>query len=309
MKKIAKKIIFTLGEPAGIGVDLAIINAQQKQKHQLVHITDPEVLLARAKQLNLKIKIIDADKVANQNEMAVLPIKVREKVIAGKLNKNNSEFVLKTLDIAIEKCLDKTYDAMLTGPVHKGIINKAGFDFTGHTEYLAQKTNTPKTVMLLACDKLKVALVTTHLPLKKVPQAITKDNLTQTINIIHHHFKNKKIKVLGLNPHAGEDGVLGDEEINIINPVIEKLRSEGLNLSNAISADTAFTNIDKNDIFLAMYHDQGLSVLKTLCFEKGINITLGLPFTRVSVDHGTALDLAGTGKISLGSLSTALNYL
>lgn len=304
-----KKIAFTLGEPTGIGIDLAIINAQQKQKHHLVHITDPEVLLARAKKLNIKIKLIESEKIAQKNEMAVLPIKVKEKVITGKLNKNNAAFVLKTLDLAINKCLDKTYDAMLTGPVHKGIINQAGFPFTGHTEYLAKKTNTPKTVMLLACDKLKVALVTTHLPLKEVHQAITKDNLTQTINIIHRHFKNKKIKVLGLNPHAGEDGVLGDEEINIINPTIAKLRKQGVHLIGALSADTAFTKIDKNDIFLAMYHDQGLAVLKTLCFEKGINITLGLPFTRVSVDHGTALDLAGTNNISLGSLQTALNYL
>jgi 4-hydroxythreonine-4-phosphate dehydrogenase len=304
-----KKIAFTLGEPAGIGIDLAIINAQQKQKHHLVHISDPNVILERAKQLNIDIKIIDEDQIANKNEMSVLAVKTKEAVIAGELNKNNSAFVLKTLDLAINKCLDKTYNAMLTGPVHKGIINQAGFKFTGHTEYLAQKSNVKKTVMLLACDKLKVALVTTHLPLKEVAKAITSDNLTQTINIINHHFKNKKIKVLGLNPHAGEDGVLGDEEINIINPTIAKFKKQGLNITDAIPADTAFTKISKEDIFLAMYHDQGLGVLKTLCFEKGINITLGLPFTRVSVDHGTALSLAGTNNISLGSLQTALNYL
>jgi 4-hydroxythreonine-4-phosphate dehydrogenase len=304
-----KKIAFTLGEPAGIGVDLAIINAQQKQKHHLIHISDPSIILERAKQLGIDITIIDENQIANKNEMSVLPIKTKEVVIAGELNKNNSAFVLKTLDLAIKKCLDKTYDAMLTGPIHKGIINQAGFKFTGHTEYLAQKSNVKKTVMLLACDKLKVALVTTHLPLKDVVSAITSDNLTQTINIINHHFKNKKIKVLGLNPHAGEDGVLGDEEINIINPTIAKFRKQGLNITDAIPADTAFTQISKKDIFLAMYHDQGLSVLKTLCFEKGINITLGLPFTRVSVDHGTALNLAGTNNISLGSLQTALNYL
>ncbi|SFV52145.1 4-hydroxythreonine-4-phosphate dehydrogenase [hydrothermal vent metagenome] len=306
-----KKIAFTLGEPAGIGIDIAILNAKQKQKHHLVHITDELVLLERAKKLGVDIKIVDENTVPNKNEISVLSVKVREKVIAGKLNVKNVPFVLKTLDIAIKGCLDGKYDAMLTAPIHKGIINQAGFFFTGHTEYLAQKTKTEKTVMLLVCDTLKVALVTTHLPISKVAKNITKINLVNTIRILDKALKKPKIMALGLNPHAGEDGSLGLEEIDIINPTLELMRFEGTDITNATPADTAFSEINRNkyDVFLAMYHDQGLAVLKTLCFEKAINITLGLPFVRVSVDHGTALDLAGTGKISLGSFQTAIDYL
>ncbi|HIM58484.1 MAG TPA: 4-hydroxythreonine-4-phosphate dehydrogenase PdxA [Gammaproteobacteria bacterium] len=308
-------IAFTPGEPAGIGPDLAVIYAQKNNDKNLLVFTDPDLLLARAKKLNLSIKIIEQDTTSKVGEICVFPIKTSVKTKAGVLNPNNAQFVLNTLDIATKHCLNTKCAALVTGPVHKGIINQSGIDFTGHTEYLANLSNTPKTVMMLATEGLRVALATTHIPLSSVAQHIKADSLEQTLNIINTALQdqgitNPHIVVCGLNPHAGEDGYLGSEEIEIINPLIKQLNHQGFNLTGSVPADTAFT-VDALigvDCVLAMYHDQGLPVLKTLGFKKAVNITLGLPFIRTSVDHGTALSLAGTGDISLGSLHTALDY-
>lgn len=306
-------VIFTTGEPAGIGVDLAIINAQKLINDFLV-FADADVLKKRAKLLNLPIKIVDKP-ATKTGEIFLNHFQVKEKVECGVLNANNAQFILNMLNEASKYCLESKNSALLTGPIHKGIINKSGTDFTGHTEYLRDITKTDKTVMMLATDKLRVALASTHVPLAKVAQNITSTELEKTIKITHYSLKkyglkNPKISICGLNPHAGENGYLGDEEINIINPLIKKLNLQGFNLYGSISADTAFTpNALKNiDCVLCMYHDQGLPVLKTIGFKKAVNITLGLPFIRTSVDHGTALELAGTGNISLGSLNTAYRY-
>lgn len=308
-------IAFTLGEPAGIGVDLAIIYAQKNQTNNLLIFSDPDLLIARAKQLNLPIKIKENMQRVNPGELRVFPIKAPYKTSAGVLNPDNATFVLETLKIATEHCLNKKCSALLTGPVHKGVINQAGIDFSGHTEYLAQLSNCDKTVMMLATKGLRVALATTHLPLCAVAENIQTDSLEKTIRIIHQSLcaigiKHPNIAVCGLNPHAGEDGYLGREEIEIINPLIQRLNHQGYNLIGSVPADTAFTPdaLTGIDCVLAMYHDQGLPVLKTLGFKRAVNITLGLPFIRTSVDHGSALSLAGTGRISLGSFKTALDY-
>lgn len=308
-------LAFTLGEPAGIGVDLAVIYAQKKSKKDLLIFADPDVLLQRAKTLNLTLKINESQTTSNAQSLCVYPVKTNSKVHAGKLNKNNAEYVLKTLDLAVQHCLDGNTQALITGPLHKGIINQAGIypNFSGHTEYLAKRCGVDKTVMMLVTEGLRVALATTHLPLSQVSKHIQVDSLEKTLNIIHHSLqchgvKNPKIVVCGLNPHAGEGGYLGREEIEIINPLIEKLNTQGFNLVGSVPADTAFTSdaLKGVDCVLSMYHDQGLPVVKTLGFKKAVNITLGLPFIRTSVDHGTALNLAGTGNINLGSFNAAL---
>lgn len=308
-------LAFTPGEPAGIGPDLVVIYAQKKFKKDLLVFADPDMLLDRAKLLNLTLKISESETTSNAQTLCVYPIKTADKVVVGTLNKNNTEYVLKTLDLATQHCLNGNTQALITGPLHKGIINQAGIypNFTGHTEYLAQRLGVEKTVMMLVTDGLRVALATTHLPLNQVSKHIQTNSLEKTLNIIHqflqnYGLKNPKIIICGLNPHAGEDGYLGSEEIEIINPLIEKLNIQGLNLVGSVPADTAFTPdaLKGVDCVLAMYHDQGLPVLKTLGFKKAVNITLGLPFIRISVDHGTALSLSGTGNISLGSFNTAL---
>lgn len=308
-------IAVTTGDPAGIGADLVVINAQQKCVQNLLIFTDPALLTARAKKLNLPLKIIEDSATTKPGEVCVFPIKTATKAEAGVLNADNVPFVLKTLNTAVQFCLKDKKNALLTGPVHKGIINQVGIDFSGHTEYLARLTKCDKAVMMLATNKLKVALATTHLPLAKVAENIQTKSLQKTISIIHQFLlssgiKQPKILVCGLNPHAGESGFLGREEIEIINPLINRLNSKGYHLIGSVAADTAFTpdSLADIDLVLAMYHDQGLTALKTLGFQKSVNITLGLPFVRTSVDHGTALDLAGTGKISLGSLAFALKY-
>ena len=308
-------IAFTPGDPAGIGLDLAIIYAQKNQRENLLTFADPELLLQRAKILNLPLKIIESEAVKNPGEICVYPIKSGAPSRPGILDKNNSEYVLKTIKTATEFCLDGTTQALVTGPIHKGVINEAGIVFSGHTEYLQQLSKVDKTVMMLATKGLNVALATTHIPLSEVPAHITTAGLTRTLEIIHKSFMAQGIErpcisVCGLNPHAGEDGYLGMEEIEIINPLIQQLNQAGYHLKGSVPADTAFTPdaLEGVDCVLSMYHDQGLPVLKTLGFKKAVNITLGLPFIRTSVDHGTALSLAGTGNISLGSLETALYY-
>ena len=308
-------IAFTPGEPAGIGIDIALIYAQKNTFKNLLIFTDPDILKSRAKQLNLSINIIEDNSTSNPGEICVFPIKTNNPVEPGVLNPNNAQFVLNTIERATEQCLDNTCKALITGPVHKGVINQAGINFTGHTEYLAQLTQCKKTVMMLATKGLRVALATTHLPLSEVPQHIKTTSLELTIKIIHNALLScgvdqPKISVCGLNPHAGENGYLGTEEIEIINPLINRLNKQGYNLYGAVPADTAFTPdaLQGVDCVLSMYHDQGLPVVKTLGFKKAVNITLGLPCIRTSVDHGTALNLAGTGNISLGGFETALDY-
>ena len=307
-------IAFTPGEPSGIGPDIAIIYAQKAKKENLLVYCDPDVLIDRAKKLNLPI-ILKESESKNASELNIYPIKTSNKVLPGRLDPANSNYVLKTIKHATKDCLNGNCEGLLTGPVNKGVINESGIDFTGHTEFLAKLTETSKTVMLLATDQLKVALATTHLPLKEVANNITRESLSQVISIIHNDFKylgvkKPKILVCGLNPHAGENGYLGNEEKTIISPVIKELNKVGYDLIGPVPADTAFTHESLNnvDVVLAMYHDQGLPVLKAQGFKKAANITLGLPFFRTSVDHGTAIELAGTGNISLGSFNTALSY-
>lgn len=315
MKKVTPRIAITSGEPAGIGPDLCLMLAQQNINADIIIIGDKDALASRAKELNIDINLLPYDPKNTQRSqsISVLHVPATEKVIAGKLNVNNSQYVLKTLNTAIDGCQNNDFDAIVTAPVHKGIINQADIDFTGHTEYLADRTNTHQVVMMLVGGGLRVALATTHLPLSKVAKAITKKSLEKTIRILHadligkFNIKNPRILIAGLNPHAGEDGYLGGEEITTINPVLVSLRKEGMELIGALPADTLFTehHLKNADAVLVMYHDQGLPVLKHASFGKGINITLGLPIIRTSVDHGTALGLAGTGNINIGSMLAA----
>ena len=282
-------------------------------------IGDIEVLTNRAQQLNISFKvkpyqITNALETHCKNQLNILHIPTLAAVKAGVLNPANSPYVLNMLTCAIDGATSGAFDAIVTAPVHKGVINDAGIAFTGHTEFLAEYTNTKNVVMMLVGGGLKVALATIHLALKDVPAAITKSSLESTIRILHYDLmtkfgiKNPLILVAGLNPHAGEDGYLGREEIEIINPVLDKLRAEGMQLIGALPADTLFAkhHLSQADAVLAMYHDQGLPVLKHASFGEGVNVTLGLPIIRTSVDHGTALDLAGTGKIDIGSMLSAI---
>jgi len=314
-----KRIALTVGEPAGIGADLCIKLAQQSQACQLIAIADPNLLKARAKQLALPITIKvyqpDSEPTAQQvGEITVLPLKMAEKPYCGQLNVANSAYVLETIKLATLACISGEFSAMVTAPVHKGIINQAGFSFSGHTEYIADLCG-GHPVMMLATEGLRVALVTTHLPLSAVSKAITPECLTRVLQVLHQDLQQRfgltqpRILVCGLNPHAGEAGYLGREEIEVINPVLAQCRKQGMNLSDALPADTIFTPkyLAEADVVLAMYHDQGLPVLKHKGFGQAVNITLGLPIIRTSVDHGTALDLAGTGNINTGSLQYAID--
>jgi 4-hydroxythreonine-4-phosphate dehydrogenase len=324
-----KRLAYTPGEPAGIGPDLAIIHAQKANDYELTVFADPELILARAKQLKLpiKLKYIDLNaepKALAAHELAIVPISLAAPAIAGTLNKANAPYVLECLDRAIESCQAQRSQAMITGPIQKSIINDAGIAFSGHTEYLADKTKRKTVVMMLATEGLKVALATTHLPLKDVAAAITERSLTEVITILHtdlvHKFgiSDPRILVCGLNPHAGEGGHLGREEIDIIIPTLAKLANDNINCIGPLPADTLFTpkHLEFSDCVLAMYHDQGLPVLKFKGFGNAANITLGLPIIRTSVDHGTALDLAGMPyderdgdkTIDAGSLNTAITY-
>jgi len=321
--KTTTRLVITSGEPAGIGPDiclgLSIIDFPASENTELYIIADPELMKQRAQLLNINVPLQihhNTDQLSanyRKDKLNLIPLALNISCQSGTLNPGNSAYVLKMLDMAHDLCLRKKVNAMVTGPVQKSIINQAGFNFTGHTEYLADKTGaTP--VMMLATKSLRVALATTHLPLKEVSDAITKESLNEVLLILDAFLKqqagitNPKILVCGLNPHAGEDGNLGDEEINTITPVIKKLQEQNINLLGPLPADTLFTDkyLNHADAVLAMYHDQGLPVLKYSGFGKAINITLGLPFIRTSVDHGTALDLAGTGKASDSSLLEAI---
>ncbi|WP_075187850.1 4-hydroxythreonine-4-phosphate dehydrogenase PdxA [Teredinibacter haidensis] len=313
------RLALTPGEPAGIGPDLAITAAQSPREHQLVAIASRSLLEARAEQLGLSIKLIDFDpatapKGTAAGELFLLDTPTEAPAVAGKLDRRNAQYVLKTLQAATDGCLTGSFAGIITGPVQKSIINDAGVSFSGHTEFFAEKSHTAKVVMMLATTGLRVALATTHLPLKDVSAAISKESLTEVLRILLHDLKTKfglstpRILVCGLNPHAGEGGHLGMEEIEVIEPVLAEFRAQGANLVGPMPADTLFNpyHLEQADAVLAMYHDQGLPVLKYKGFGNAVNITLGLPFIRTSVDHGTALDLAGTGKANPGSLEVAI---
>ncbi len=313
------RIAITPGEPAGIGPDICIELAQRPPENtELVFVADPALLEQRAAQLGMPVSLKKFDpansEASSSGKASVIAVELAEPVSCGELNSANSSYVLETLRKASDSVLSKDLDALVTAPVHKGIINEAGIEFTGHTEFLADYCSSKLTVMMLATEGLRVALVTTHLPLAKVPGAITKELLNEIIAILHKDLQSKfgianpKILVCGLNPHAGEGGHMGREEIDIIEPVLEKNRSKGMDLIGPLPADTLFTAkyLDTADAVLSMYHDQGLPVLKFKGFGNASNITLGLPIIRTSVDHGTALDLAGSGKAETGSLYNAI---
>jgi len=314
------RIALTSGEPAGIGPDLCIMLAQNQQACDIIVIVDPQVIIDRAKTLGLTINLEQADlsapaSIAEKGTLRFLPVTVATETEAGVLNPANSNYVLNTLQLALDGCLDKTFDAVVTAPVHKAVINEAGVIFTGHTEFFADGAGVEQVVMMLATQSLRVALATTHLPLKDVSEAITQETLTRVIEIVDTSMKQQfglsspRIAVCGLNPHAGEDGHLGREEIDVITPVIERLLQKGLALSGPWPADTIFVKdkLADYDVVLAMYHDQGLPVLKHQGFGMAVNVTLGLPFIRTSVDHGTALELAGSGKAKITSLQAAID--
>jgi 4-hydroxythreonine-4-phosphate dehydrogenase len=322
MKQQNTKIVITAGEPAGIGADICL-DLKAINNVELYIIADPSLLASRASTLQKKIDFNicnNTDHLSedyDKNKLNIIPLNLQCDSTPGELNPVNSQHVLQMLDLACDLCLNKTVDAMVTGPVQKSIINEAGFNFTGHTEYLADRSSSTHAihpVMMLATRTLRVALATTHLPLKDISNAITQDSLTETLTTLNNFLKQQAgikrptILVCGLNPHAGEDGNLGDEEITTIIPVIEKLKQQDFNLIGPLPADTLFTQkyLENADAVLAMYHDQGLPVLKYSGFGKAVNITLGLPFVRTSVDHGTALDLAGTGKANGSSLHEAI---
>ena len=313
-----QRIALTAGEPAGIGPDLCIQLSQQKQLCQLVIIASPELIMERARQLkkNIVIEIFDSDKppeAAKAGIITLLPVFLAKPVRCGQADVANSACVIESIRLAAQGCMDGLFDAMVTAPVNKAIINDAGFAFSGHTEFIADISG-GHPVMMLATSDLRVALATTHIPLSKVSQAITADCLKRVISILHKDLRerffieNPVILVCGLNPHAGEAGHLGTEEIDIIIPVLKALSAQGINLQGPLPADTLFTPkyLQTADAVLAMYHDQGLPVLKHMGFGQAVNITLGLPLIRTSVDHGTAFDLAGTGHASSGSLKFAV---
>jgi 4-hydroxythreonine-4-phosphate dehydrogenase len=315
------RIAITPGEPAGIGPDLIVGLAQQPSPAQRVIIANPAVLTERAAQLNLPLEIRPFDDTTPATPSAAgqiynLPIPLQRSVQAGELDPGNAAHVLQTLERATEGCLKGQFDALVTGPVHKGNINAAGIGFTGHTEFLAQRSGVDHVVMMLVAKELRVALVTTHLPLADVPKAITPQRLARTLQILYQDLKDRfamptpRIAVCGLNPHAGEGGHLGNEEQSVIIPVLELFRHKGMNPRGPVPADTAFTReaLADTDVVLAMYHDQGLPVIKHIGFGETVNITLGLPFIRTSVDHGTALDLAGTGRARHSSLEAAFDF-
>jgi len=308
-----KPIVLTAGEPAGIGPDILLSVATKPLPQAIVAVSNMQLLRERAKQLQLDVKLVAYEKTITQHQPGMLPvidIPLTEPVLPGKLNAKNVSHVLAMLQMAGSKCLDHTFSAVITCPVQKSIINDAGIAFSGHTEFFAELCNTPHIVMMLANQQLKVALMTTHLSLSKVPSTISQQLIIDNVKIIYHDLMNKfhiahpRMLLCGLNPHAGESGHLGTEEQTIINPAAKMLREQGIDITDAIPADTAFTAKyrEQTDIVIAMYHDQGLPVIKALGFGECSNITLGLPMIRTSVDHGTALDLAGTGKASSDSL-------
>lgn len=315
-----QRLAVTAGEPAGIGPDLAIMLSQSDFDHELVVIADPTLLKERAALLGINVELHQVDfnqpPIPSQSgKLSYMSVKLASQTTPGQLDPANANYVLQSLAIAADGCMQGQFAAVITAPVHKGVINDAGIAFSGHTEFFAERAAVAKVVMMLATSQLKVALATTHLPLNAVSAAINQPELLKVIEIIQQSMqqqfgiKQPKIAVCGLNPHAGEGGHLGREEIDVIAPVIETAAKQGISVSGPWPADTIFvkSRLAEYDVVLAMYHDQGLPVLKHSGFGEAVNITLGLPFIRTSVDHGTALDLAATGKAQVGSLLAAVN--
>jgi 4-hydroxythreonine-4-phosphate dehydrogenase len=307
-------VALTAGEPAGIGPDLCALLARETFPGRLVIVGDPRVIAERARARGIRFDAAAYRDRDSASAISVLDLPVRAAVIAGRLDRANSPHVLAILDRAIDGCMAGEFDAMVTAPVQKSILNDAGIPFTGHTEYLAARTGTPLVVMLLVGGGLRVALATTHLALSEVPRAITRERLEAIVRILDHDLRARfgiarpRILVAGLNPHAGESGYLGREEIEVITPAIEALVRDGLAVTGPFPADTLFTPrvLEGGDAALAMFHDQGLPVLKHAAFGEAVNVTLGLPIIRTSVDHGTALDRAGAGDVDAGSLREAI---
>ncbi|MGK7296009.1 MAG: 4-hydroxythreonine-4-phosphate dehydrogenase PdxA [Candidatus Wenzhouxiangella sp. M2_3B_020] len=309
-------LLLTPGEPAGIGPELAVAAAAGDP--DLVLVGDPELLRAAGDAVGVDVDIRpwspESDDAHSDRRIRCLPIELRAPARPGRLDPANAEYVLETLARAVDEIAAGRAAGLVTGPVHKGVINDAGIAFSGHTEFLAERAGVERVVMMLVADSLRVALATTHLPLRDVADAIDSSGLADTLEIVDADLRRRfaiaepAVAVLGLNPHAGEGGHLGLEEIDVIAPVLDRLRAKGLHLEGPLPADTAFvpTNLERFDAVLAMYHDQGLPVLKYAGFGHAVNVTLGLPFIRTSVDHGTALDLAGTGKADGGSLRAAI---
>ncbi len=309
-------IVISSGEPSGIGLDLCVLLSTKKFPAFISVVGDKNALADRAAQLNKSITFYENTSIEHKGDhsLSIHHIPACENIQTGLLNPKNNQYVIDVLNFALDGCLNKSFDALVTAPIHKSIINESQ-PFTGHTEYIAHYTDTKNEVMMLTSKTMKVALVTTHVPLSQVSRLITSEKLEQTLRTIHrdliHRFKinSPKIFVAGLNPHAGENGILGLEEINILTPVINKLKLEGMLIEGPLPADTLFTEkyIQKADCFLAMYHDQGLAVFKHANFGLGVNVTLGLPIIRTSVDHGTAIDLAGLGNIDPNSFYSAID--
>ena len=312
------RLALTPGEPAGIGPDLCVQLARNPPADvELIAFSDPDLLRERAAALDLPLKLAPPGASARAcapGELRTAPIRLPAPAIAGELNPANSGYVLETLRVATRQVLDGRADALVTGPVHKAVINQGGYPFSGHTEFLAEICGCESSVMMLATPGLRVALATTHLPLKEVSAAITRERLIQVLTILERDLRVRFgierpcILVCGLNPHAGESGELGREEQEVIEPALAELRASGMELAGPLPADTLFTPryLDHADAVLSMYHDQGLPVLKFKGFGKAVNVTLGLPIIRTSVDHGAALDLAGSGKADSGSLRFAI---
>lgn len=317
---MVQKVAITPGEPAGIGPDLVIKMAQQDWPVQLIVVASPTLIKERAEALGVSLELLTYDESAKAtphkaNTITILPVELDKDCIPGELDSANGHYVVETLRVSCEKNMNGEFDAVVTGPVHKGLINQAGIAFSGHTEYFAHQANCTDVVMMLATEGLRVALVTTHIPLEYVSRAITGERLKKVTQILNHDLVTKfnisdpKIYVCGINPHAGEDGHLGKEEIVVMNPALEELRQEGINVIGPLPADTIFQEkyLSEADAILSMYHDQGLPVLKYKGFGNSVNITLGLPFIRTSVDHGTAVELAGTDNVDPGSFYQAIN--
>lgn len=316
---MVNRIAVTPGEPAGIGPDLVIAIAQYDWPVQIVVVASHELMEARAKQLGADISfdIYDENQPAKPQKagtLSIIPVPLEDDCKTGELNPANGHYVVETLRIASEKNMSGEFAAVVTGPVHKGLINQAGIAFSGHTEYFAHQANCSDVVMMLATEGLRVALVTTHIPLAYVSKAVTYERLQKVTQILHHDLiskfgiANPKIYVCGINPHAGEGGHLGREEIDTVIPALEELREQGMDLIGPLPADTIFHDkyLRDADAILAMYHDQGLPVIKYKGFGNSVNITLGLPFIRTSVDHGTAVELAGTNQADPGSFIQAI---
>ena len=315
---MSKRIAITLGDPGGIGPDICVMMAKSNITRNHIFITDPKLLLDSSKKLKIKIQInllkkTTSKTVSGLGMINVYPLKLRSKNKPGYMDPRNASFVIDTIQTAAEGCIRGDFNAMVTGPISKSILNKGGYKISGHTEFLAKLCKS-KSIMMLMNDRLKVTLQTIHIPLRKITKEITKNKIIETVCIINEDLKTKfgytkpKILICGINPHAGEDGLLGNEENDIIIPAVKSLKKKGVAIDGPVPADTAFIKkfVSKYDVIHTMYHDQGLPVIKFDDFSRTTNVTLGLPIIRVSVDHGTATELVGTGKADISSFAQAL---